>query len=129
MRRQGGFSIIVVIFLLVVLAGLGAVIAQLSATQHLGIVMALEGRQGWYAARSGLEWGRGHLAGGGACLASTTFAVAGHQVTVSCSGPTVVTEGDASASIYRLVSTARRTGVAPGVESTREAQMSIWITH
>ena len=47
MNPQRGFSIIAVVFILVVLAGLGAVIAQISATQHLGSALAQAGRSGF----------------------------------------------------------------------------------
>mgnify|MGYP003592670818 CR=1 FL=1 len=54
---QRGFSIVSALFLLVVLAGLGAVIATVSTTQQIGSALDVQGVQMYYAARAGTEWG------------------------------------------------------------------------
>lgn len=54
--RQGGFSIVAAVFILVVLAGLGGFIASVGSSQQLALaqdVMAARARQ---AARAGVEW-------------------------------------------------------------------------
>jgi len=97
-RRPQGFSIIAVLFLLVVLAGLGAVIAQLSVTQHLGTLSAQQGRQAHYSARAGVDWVRYRLTvpptttTGCADILGQTIDVAGQTATVKSCSATVYDE-------------------------------------
>lgn len=124
MRHQRGFSIIAVVFILVVLAGLAGVIAQLGASQHLGTLMAQEGRQAWYAARAGLEWGRHTVLHGGGC-SSGTLVLADFSVSVTCHAHAAVSEGDANLAVFQLESVATRDHGVLG-QVRREARMSIW---
>ncbi|MGK0673785.1 MAG: hypothetical protein ABWU16_03890 [Halothiobacillaceae bacterium] len=125
MKDSQGFSIIMVIFVLVVLAGLGVVMAQLATTQHLGLIMAQDGRQAYYAARAGLEWGR-RRAQDGHCTSSTTFNVESFSVTVQCqTWSQVVTEGTEGFISYHLTSTASLHAGAHGTVS-RKLQMDVW---
>ncbi|MEW6765907.1 MAG: hypothetical protein AB1344_09000 [Pseudomonadota bacterium] len=81
-----GFSLVAVLFLLVVLAGLGTVIAQLSTTQHLGALNALQGQQAHYAARAAGDWARYRLlvAGEGcASLLGSNLQVEGLTASIS----------------------------------------------
>ncbi|WP_199710614.1 agglutinin biogenesis protein MshP [Noviherbaspirillum cavernae] len=54
---QQGFGMVSAIFLLVVLAGLGAAMLNLSATQHTGVALDVQGARAYQAARAGIEWG------------------------------------------------------------------------
>lgn len=119
-----GFSIITVIFVLLVLAGLGAVIVQLSTTQHLGMAMAKDGRQAYYAARAGLEWGRRRVQDG-SCAPSSTFVIEGFNVTVQCVAGTTVIEGVEQFTPYHLTSTASLNDGVLGTVS-RELRMAVW---
>jgi len=56
--RQRGFSVIAAIFLLVVLAALGAFMLTFSTVQQTTGTQDLQGARGYQAARSGVEWGR-----------------------------------------------------------------------
>lgn len=56
-RMQDGFSIVTAIFLLVVLAGLGAAILNISRVQHSTSAMDVQGARAYQAARAGVEWG------------------------------------------------------------------------
>ncbi|PTD96816.1 hypothetical protein [Pseudothauera lacus] len=125
MKQQRGFSIIAVVFIMVVLSGLGAVIIQLGATQHLGTLMAQEGRQAWYATRAGVEWGRHRAASGLPC--SGTLSFAGFDVDVSCNGSSV-TEGGEQLNVIRVTSVATATSASPAGAATREATMTLWIS-
>ncbi|MEW5972930.1 MAG: hypothetical protein AB1713_04125 [Pseudomonadota bacterium] len=119
-----GFSIIAVIAILLVLAGLGAVMAQLATTQHLGLTMAQDGRQAYYAARAGLEWGRRRVQDS-LCTPSSTFNIEDFAVTVNCvAGPTV-TEGSTMLTSYNLTSTASLHAGVFGTVS-RELRMAVW---
>lgn len=73
-QRQGGFTIISAIFLLVVLAVLGASLAQLSVTSSTSGSLALNGSRALYAARSGAQWGA-YRASLGNCSASESFSL------------------------------------------------------
>lgn len=127
LRSQQGFSMITVIFLLVVLTGLGTVILQVGTTQHMGMAMALEGRQAYYAARAGLEWGRHVLINSDICNASTTLDVAGYSVTLECTKKTTVPvkEGDQQYTPYNLATTASK-NIGAADEVRRELIMSLW---
>jgi len=54
---QNGFSIIAAIFILVVLAALGAFMVTISTTQQVGSALDIQGSRAYQAARSGIEWG------------------------------------------------------------------------
>lgn len=55
-KVQRGFSLVTAIFLLVVLAGLGAVMVTFSTAQHQNLAMDLMGSRAYQAARAGVEW-------------------------------------------------------------------------
>ena len=55
--RQRGFTIVSAIFLLVVLASLGAFIVNISTTQSVTSAQDVQGSRAYHAARAGLEWG------------------------------------------------------------------------
>jgi MSHA biogenesis protein MshP len=61
MKRTGsaqhGFAAIAAIFLVVVLAALGAFMVSMSNTQHLTSTQDLLGSRAYWAARAGLDWG------------------------------------------------------------------------
>ena len=85
-RPADGFSIIAVLFLLVVLAGLGAVIVQISTTQHLSTLNAQQSRQAHYAARAAGDWARHRLTvanQGCGAIQGQTLNIAGHVATIS----------------------------------------------
>jgi MSHA biogenesis protein MshP len=52
-----GFSIVSAIFLVVVLAGLGAAIVRITASQSTGSALDVQGARAYQAARAGIEWG------------------------------------------------------------------------
>lgn len=57
MRRNAGMSLILAIFLLLVLAALGAIIASVATKQQADSAMDLEGSRAYHAARAGLDYG------------------------------------------------------------------------
>ena len=60
MRRRlpaSGFALVAAIFLLVVLAALGAFIVSISTSQQMGSALDVQGERAYQAARSGIEWG------------------------------------------------------------------------
>ena len=56
-RRVRGFAIVSAIFIVVVLAALGAFIVNVSTTQQIGSGLDVQGVRAYQAARSGIEWG------------------------------------------------------------------------
>lgn len=55
--RMRGSALIVAVFLLVALAALGAFIAGIGSSQHVGSAHDLQGARAYQAARYGSEWG------------------------------------------------------------------------
>jgi MSHA biogenesis protein MshP len=55
-RIQRGFSLVSAIFLLVVLAALGAAMVTFSTTQNQSMVMDVMGARAYQAANAGIEW-------------------------------------------------------------------------
>jgi MSHA biogenesis protein MshP len=56
-RRIRGFAIVTAIFILVVLATLGAFIVHIFSSQQIGSAIDLDGVRAYQAARAGIEWG------------------------------------------------------------------------
>lgn len=56
-RLQRGFTIVAAIFLLVVLAALGAFIVAVSTTSSISSALDVQGARAYQAARAGVEWG------------------------------------------------------------------------
>ena len=59
--KQNGFAAIAAIFLVVILAALGAFMVTFSNTQQLTSAQDLQGSRAYWAARAGLEWGIGSV--------------------------------------------------------------------
>jgi MSHA biogenesis protein MshP len=73
-RKTGGFTMVSAIFILVVLAGLGAAMVTISGVQHKSSTLDLMGSRVYQAARAGVEWGAYTVSNGTACFASpSTF--------------------------------------------------------
>jgi len=92
--RQRGFTIVSAIFLLVVLAGLGAAIANISTLQHTSSAMDVQGARAYQAARAGVEWGvYRQLIPPASCAGATSFVppaptLSTFTVTVTCTSAT-----------------------------------------
>ncbi len=56
-EKRGGFAIVSAIFILVVLAVLGAFILNISSSQQIGSALDVQGARAYQAARAGIEWG------------------------------------------------------------------------
>lgn len=103
-KRQSGFSLVTVIFLITVLAALGAFLLTMSGVAHQTPVMGLRGVQAYHAARSGLEWGIAGaiLTGNTASCTGNNVVPGSYTVNVTCS---VVVDDDGN-SIYSIDSVA-----------------------
>jgi MSHA biogenesis protein MshP len=56
-RAQAGFSLVSAIFLLVVLAALGAAMVNISTVHQASSALDVQGARAYQAARAGIEWG------------------------------------------------------------------------
>ena len=86
-RVQHGFAAIAAIFLVVLLAALGAFMVGFSNTQQLNSAQDVQGSRAYWAARSGLGWGLASLrANPAACPAPNprNFVLDGFTVEVNC---------------------------------------------
>jgi len=84
---QHGFSIIAAIFILVVLAALGAFMVTISTTQAVGSALDIQGSRAYQAARSGIEWGVFQVQATAAYrFGYTALGVATNPNTRSCTG-------------------------------------------
>ena len=85
-KTQSGFAIVAAIFLLVVLASLGAFMVTFSNTQHLTSAQDVQGSRAYWAAHAGTSWAISTISvTPTACPVSpTTFNVEGFTVSVTC---------------------------------------------
>lgn len=134
-----GFAAVAAIFLVLVLASLGAFMVTLSNTQQLTSAQDVQGTRAYWAARAGLEWGIGTVAastgappacptlpppttGSSAPVSSnTTLPTAfdgGFSVSVKCARNDyvegAVTPSTLNVFIYQFTSEASTTGASPG---------------
>ena len=129
MKQLRGFAIVSVIFILVVLAALGAFIVSVSTSQHIGSALDVQGVRAYQAARAGIEWGlyqqlplqRANPPTYAACAANGSFLVFGFTVTVTCDNPTTAsTYGGPT--VFTIVSTAcsqaNSTGSCPNTDTS-----------
>lgn len=126
--RQRGVSIVTGVFLLLLMAVLAAVIANVVSTAHVNMAADIGGARAYQAARAGAEWGMYQLdpnaqaAGLPACVNGTP-AIPGHAVTVTCQSWDA-TEGNRQLRFYRITSQAIAAGVkAPGIE--RQVEVTV----
>ena len=115
----GGFTLLSLTFVLVVLTALGAALANIAMRQQLGSAAEVDAARALQAARAGLEWGAFQVlrnpappAAAPGCFASTSFSPAGltsFTVTVSCTrtpGSGTVSDGSTTLVFYQLVANA-----------------------
>lgn len=114
-KHQRGFLLPVAIFLLVVLAGLGAYALNINSVQNNASIQNVQGTRAYHAARAGIEWAAyqiiqtSPLASLGSCPASTTLALDGFSVVINCTASSSdYTEqgGDNVIRLYEVNSTA-----------------------
>lgn len=115
-RRHCGFAIITALFILVVLAMLGAFVVNITGAQHRGMALDVLSVQAQQAARAGVEWGLYKQQRDHSCIASSSPSLAGtsladYVVTVRCN------ESDGVAHIVATACNQPDAGVCPNVSS------------
>lgn len=106
--KKNGFAIISAIFLLVVLAALGAFMLSFSNTQHLTSAQDVQGSRAYWAARGGLEWAISTVQTNSAACPAAGVAPAtldGFTITITCTRR-IYTEGSNPVVIFSLESQA-----------------------
>ena len=88
-HRVRGFTLVAAIFILVVLAALGAFIVTISTNQQIGSALDVQGVRAYQAARAGLEWGLYRQLQNSSCAGATSFSptastLSAFTVTVVC---------------------------------------------
>lgn len=115
-RRQGGVSLFSAIFLIVVLAALGAFLVTVSGLQHSASALDIQGARAYQAARAGIEWGAHRALQSGAC-ANGSFSPGGtladFTVSVTCNATPYSEVVAASGTVYALVAVACNRPVCP----------------
>lgn len=103
-RPARGFGLVTAVFLLVVLAGLGAALVNLTAVQQTTSSLDIQGARAYQAARAGIEWGLYRQLRNDSCVAASSFVVPanGFTVTVQC----ILTVGPGTLQRYQLVAVA-----------------------
>jgi MSHA biogenesis protein MshP len=120
-RARAGFSTVVALFLVVVLAVLGALIASVAGLQQTSGQLDLLGVRAYHSARAGMEWGAHQVldphnaepaCGIKSCPASPTNlsglggSLAPFTVTVTCTQAADTTEGNRSVRVFTVVASA-----------------------
>ena len=105
-RRQAGFAIVSAIFLLVVLALLGAYMVSFTTIQTQTSAQEVQSTRAYWTARSAIQWAMGVIASSGACPAAgaSPALAGGFSVAVNCSSHTY-DEIPTTRTIYRLRAT------------------------
>ncbi|OYY63534.1 MAG: hypothetical protein B7Y51_05935 [Burkholderiales bacterium 28-67-8] len=110
-HRSAGFTMVSALFILVVLAALGAALANISVRQQLGSAAEIQAAHARQGARAGLEWAAFQVLrnpAAPACFGTTSITVAGvsgFTVTVRCTR-TDATDGALALAFYQLVANA-----------------------
>jgi MSHA biogenesis protein MshP len=119
--RQRGLSLFAAIFLIVVLAALGAFLVTVSGLQHSSSALDIQGARAYQAARAGIEWGAYRALRNNVCAAPTSFSpgatLSEFTVTVACTATAYSEATPATGTVYRIVATAcnrPNAGTCPG---------------
>jgi MSHA biogenesis protein MshP len=136
---QRGFSIVSAIFLLIVMASLGAFMVTFSTVQQTTSTQDMEGVRAYQAARTGIEWGLYQAlqvpqppAAAPACPASPTTlpaldgVLAGFTVNVTCN-PSDHIEAGTTVRVYQFISTATNSAAA-GSPQYVERQLQVTVS-
>jgi MSHA biogenesis protein MshP len=117
-RDQRGFSVVLMLALIVLVGGMLAYTVSLGSTMHASMAQEIAAARASRAAQAGLEWGRFRIRMGAApnCAATThlnlPLASGAMPVTVRCTLTGTHTEGAATVRTYRLSATACRPAAA-----------------
>ncbi|MHB1333361.1 MAG: hypothetical protein ACYCY1_12255 [Sulfuriferula sp.] len=128
-QAQGGFAIVAAIFLVVVLAALGAFMLTFSSVQHITSAQDVQGTRAYQAARTGIEWGAYQVLISSNCPSSTTLTAGGTQagfsILVQCNAFPSTTEGGNTVNMYQIISTASQGTLGSATYVERQLQATL----
>lgn len=100
-----GFTLVQTIFIIVVLGLLGAFMVTMFGVQSRTTTLSHQGIRAYYAAQSGLEWGKNYTLSNNTCFNDDTLSVNNFEVSLNCTTETY-TEGSADIRWFRVNATA-----------------------
>lgn len=116
MRPDRGFAAITALFVLVVLAGLGAALVTIFGGQQRSQANDIQGMRAYQAARAGIEYGLYQALQNSSC-GTTDFApgdlLTGFSVHVVCTGGATTFTDAGSFKVYGVTATACNSGACP----------------
>ena len=131
-KIQRGFSLVSAIFLLVVLAGLGAMMVTFFTAQQQSSALDVLGSRAYQASRTGIEWGAYQVLRNNSCVSplpplALAGTLSGFGVSVACSATahSEVSATNGTLTVYSITSTA--TFGTPGAADYVERQMQVTI--
>ena len=126
---QRGFAIVAAIFLLVVLAALGAFMLTFSTVQHITSAQDVQGTRAYQAARTGIEWGAYQVLRNSSCPSSSSLTAGGTQagfsITIQCARFGPYTEGGNAVNMYQIKSTASQGTLGSATYVERQLQATV----
>lgn len=122
--RQAGLSIISAIFMLLLMAALGAFMLTFSAVQNITQAQDIQGSRAYWAADAGIQWGAYRVLHDNAC-SSTTLTVAGFSVAVACSSYGPYVEGGGTVNVYHITATASQGTLGSVGYTERQLQATV----
>ena len=124
-RHQGGFSIATAIFVIVILAALGAFLVTIGSGQQIGLAQDIGGIRVFQAARAGIDWGTYEVlntsgtfrtacngAGGTTATLPALTGMTGITVKVDCTS-VAYSDGASAFRTYQLFATACNNATCP----------------
>lgn len=129
LSQQRGATIVAAIFLLLLLAGLGALMVTMTSVQNTTSAQDIQGARAYQAARAGLEWGIYQLQVADSCASSATKTFGGtlsaFSVEVACAhaGASPYDEAGSAVKVHRIRSKAVLAGSAVGAAGYVEREL------
>jgi MSHA biogenesis protein MshP len=108
-KRQRGVSLFAAIFLIVVLAALGAFLVTVTGLQHSSSALDIQGARAYQAARAGIEWGAYRALQDDSCAAgsfSPGGTLADFTVVVTCTQTPYSEIAASSGTVYSIIALA-----------------------
>jgi MSHA biogenesis protein MshP len=117
---EAGFALVTAIFLLVVLAALGAFMVTLSGVHQTTPTQALDATRVYYGAKAGLDWGIQQAIAASNCPASpgTTLTLTGSGLNGVTAVVNCTSTAHTGGNVYVITSTAER-GTFGGIDYAR----------
>jgi len=127
-KRQSGFSLVAAIFVLVVLALLGAFMVTMSVIERSTSSYAVQGARAYHAALNGIEWGVGRAIKDNVCP-NGNLTIDGFSVTVVCVSSSSHLEPQSNGinpfDVFVIRATASSGSLATSDYFSRSAQVSV----